>query len=220
MSEFAAPVDRGFEYWAPQPLWRGETCFLLGGGPSLDRATVNRVRGHGRVMAINSSCMLAPWADALFFTDNSWFEPRRGIVEAWTGLVLTLSRHAKAALPDRIKRLEIETWGPEFPPMGSPTIRQGRSSGHTAISIAIALGAGTVVLLGYDMQEVGGRSHHHDEYRNTETGLYAADFVPAFAGWHVAALRVGVEVLNATPGSALREFPMTTIDALLEEAAA
>lgn len=221
MSEAAAPVDRGFEYWTPQPLWRGETCFLLGGGPSLNQATVDRLRGH-RVMAINSSCLLAAGIaaafDALFFTDNSWFEPRRRLVEAWPGLVFTLARGPKAALPDKVKRLEIDTWTPDFPPSGAPKIRQGRSSGHTAISIAVALGAARIVLLGYDMQIVGGRSHHHAEYHERDPGLYAADFVPAFAGWNAAVLRAGAEVVNATPGSALKEFPFAALDDVLAPA--
>lgn len=215
-------ADRGCEFWAPEPLWRGETCFLLGGGPSLDGATVGRLRGRPRcrVMAINSSHLLAPWADALFFTDNSWFELRRNVVAAWPGMVFTLARGAKAEMPDKIRRLEIEAWGPEFPPAGSSKIRQGRSSGHTAISIAIALGATTIALLGYDMREIDGRSHHHDEYRNTEIGLYASDFVPAFAGWNASALAAGSMVLNATPGSALREFPFVDLDDVLAGRAA
>ncbi len=166
------------------------------------------------------SVHLAPWASALFFTDHSWFETHREIVEEWPSLVFTLARHSKAALPDKLKRLEIEPWAADFPLPGSMTIRQGRSSGHTAVSLAAALGATTIVLLGYDVSFDNGRSHHHDDYSEADPLIYERDFLPAWAGWNEAALRIGVQVLNATPGSALREFPMVLLDDLLMEKAA
>jgi hypothetical protein len=49
--------------------------------------------------------------------------------------------------------------------------------------------------------------------------LFRDDFLVHFQGWGEAARRIGVEVLNCTPGSALAEFPMRSIDDVLAEAA-
>lgn len=204
-------IDRGNEFWTPEPIWRGETAFLLAGGPSLKGMDVDRLRGR-RVMAINTAAYLAPWADVLFFTDNGWFESNTEAVAQWGGEVMTLSRHAKRKVPDRVKRLKTEH-RPDFPPLGCSVIRQGRSSGHTAVALAVALGANRVVLLGYDMRIVDGASHFHDRYRNGDLELYARDFIPAFDGWRAAAEAAGVTVVNATPGSALTEFETTTVEA-------
>jgi hypothetical protein len=77
----------------------------------------------------------------------------------------------------------------DFPPLGHHSIRQGRSSGHTAISLAIALGASRVVMLGFDMRFVDGREHHHSEYKGPrDMQLYEREFVPGFEGWNAAAL--------------------------------
>jgi len=96
-------------------------------------------------------------------------------------------------------------------------IQQGRSSGHTAVSLAVAFRAATVVLLGFDMRVVDGREHHHDEYTGErDLGQYATDFVPAFNGWREAALAREVTIVNATPGSALHEFPMVSLDEMME----
>ncbi len=206
-------MPRDNEFWPPPPLWRGETAFLLAGGPSLAGFDCERLRGR-HVIAINSSCHRAPWAEILFFHDNAWFEPHREIVENWPGLVVTVSRQAKGALPDKVKRVEmIER--PNFT-VGQSVLKAGRSSGHSAVSLAIALGASRVVLLGYDMRIVAlpdgtTRSHHHDDYSTTDAALYARDFLIHFTGWHAAAQAVGAEVVNATPGSALTEFPMVDI---------
>jgi hypothetical protein len=173
------------ELWAPEPLFKGERVFCLASGPSLTREVVDKVRGKGRVVAVNSSVYLAPWADVLFFTDSGWFEtgrdpalcgyhgddrwPRRDFIEAFPGLVVCMSRAAKRVLPLKVKRIKGRgdpARPPVFPPPGSPEIQQGRTSGHTAISLAIGMGASRVVMLGYDMRLIpnGG------PYTNPPTG--------------------------------------------------
>lgn len=216
----AQPVNRDFEYWLPEPLFKGETVFCLASGPSLTQAICDRVRGR-RTIVINSSCTLAPWADVLFFTDSGWFQLHRSIVEEWPGLVISMSRTAKRELPNKVRR--IRGWSDPtlpkgvFPVPGAPHVRQGRSSGHTAISLAIALGAIRVVMLGYDMRLIGDREHHHSEYirQPRNLAIYKDDFVPAFKGWHQNALDVGVEIVNCTPGSAVTEFPFADLDEVL-----
>lgn len=201
--------DRGREFWSPTPIWRGETVFILGGGPSLTQDAIDSVRGRGRAIAVNSSASKARWADMLLFTDNSWFEPRQAFVASWSGMAVTLSRHAKVALPDKLLRLR-EMVRRDFPPDGADHIRHGRSSGQRALSLAVSLRAALVVLLGFDMRVgPGGREHHHDEYagETRDLGIYESQFRPAFAGWHRTALMAGTRVVNASAGSALTEFP-------------
>ena len=104
---------------------------------------------------------------------------------------------------------------------GFPThaIRRGRSSGHTAVALAIAMQARLVVLLGFDMRGLNGRSHFHDRYRNNDLAMYAREFVPSFDGWDAAARALDVTVLNATPGSALDEFRKVNLADVLERSA-
>jgi hypothetical protein len=202
------------ELWSPEPLFKDKTVFVLASGPSLTQESADRVRGRLSIV-INSSCMIAPFADVLFFTDNSWFEPRKDIVANWPGMVVTMSRHAKRDMPDKIKRI-AEQMRPDFPPLGSDHIRAGRTSGHRAVSLAVAMGAATIVLLGFDMRMVNGKEHHHTEYTEPrDLDQYAHDFVPAFNGWKADALKVGVEILNATPLSAVHEFSMVSLDEAL-----
>lgn len=219
------------DYWTPEPRFAGRTVFCLASGPSMNREMANRVRGLPAI-AVNSTALLAPWADVLFFTDSGWYVPRRDFVEAWPGLAVSMSRRAKRELDDPAVRagrppriLRVKGCGappfpprrpggrPGFPPAGSPEIQQGRSSGHTAVSLAIAMGASRVALLGYDMRVVAGREHHHGEYTGPrDLAIYANEFVPGFAGWQAAAAASGVEILNCTPGSAVTEFPFADLD--------
>lgn len=217
-----AAATRELEFWSPEPLFRGETIFCLASGPSLTAEICERVRGR-RAIAVNSSAVLAPWASILFFTDSGWYEPRRELVTTWAGMVVSMSRTAKRELPDKVKRVQGEGDPQALPGFsrGPHVIQQGRSSGHTAVSLAIALGAVRVVLLGYDMRFIGDREHCHDEYKGSarDADIYQREFVPGFAGWDEAARAVGVEVLNATEGSALKEFRFTSLDDVLRAAA-
>ncbi len=208
---------REFEYWIPEPLFWGETVFCLASGPSLTPEIAARIRGR-RSIVVNCSCRIAPWADVLYFTDSSWYEERRELVAAFPGLVVSMSRTAKRELPDKVRRIEgvgdPSTMLPGYFPLpGARVVRQGRTSGHTAVALAIALGASRVVLVGYDMRLVDGREHHHAEYTGPrDLDQYAREFVPAFNGWAADAKKLGVDVVNATPFSAVTEFPFVSLD--------
>jgi hypothetical protein len=202
------------EFWTPEPLFVGATVFVVAGGPSLRGFDFERLRGR-RVLAVNSACLSLPWAELLYFMDNGWFSGHRTLVETWPGLACSASRAAKRELPDRIRRIQHEE-RPDFPPPGTERIRHGRSSGHMAVSLALAMGAARQVLLGFDMRVEGTRTHYHDDdYYRGKTGGAAevlAEFVRHFDGWHAAALARGCAIVNATPGTALTEFPAVSID--------
>jgi hypothetical protein len=203
--------------WIPPQMWRGNQCFVIGGGPSVSADAVAGLSNH-HVIAVNGSYGATPWADVLFFSDTQWFTRHRSDVEAFRGLVVSTSYRASEISPSKVKYVSSERVL-TFPPPGCGILRDGRSSGQRAISLAIAFGASRVVLVGFDMRVVDGRSHFHDEYRN-DACRYRDLFIPAFHGWARDAARLGVSIVNATPGSALKEFPMTTLARELTRVAA
>jgi hypothetical protein len=205
------------DFWTPEPWFRNQPVFLLGGGPGLTPGIAALLPGRCCI-AVNSSYLLAPRDALLFFTDNSWFEPRVDVVLSWAGPVVTQSRHSKRAVPTlrRIKSVAARN----FPEPGSGVVMQGRSTGQTAIGLAAAMLGDPIILLGFDMRAVGGREHHHDDYqdparRPAQPEVYEKHFLPAFRGWGEMAARAGLTVLNATPGSALKEFPMVDPETVL-----
>lgn len=203
------------DLWTPPPLWRGQAAFVMASGPSMTREIADRVRGANAI-AVNSTIKIAPWAPVWFFTDTASYEANRAALDAYRGTIVTMCKRAKADHPERVARVKGE-WMPGFPPAGSQTVRQGRSSGHTAVSLAVSLGASLVVLLGFDMRVVDDREHHHDDYAGTDRDptIYEREFIPGFRGWREDAARAGVIIVNATPGSALAEFPSVDLDDVL-----
>jgi hypothetical protein len=92
-------------------------------------------------------------------------------------------------------------------------IHYGSNSGFQAINLAILMGATRIALVGFDWQQVDGKSHFFGEH---PAGWAAPQFRTFNAEIEYAAkhLPAGVEVYNCTPGSALRAFPMRSIDDL------
>ncbi len=199
-------------FWDPDVRFAGQTVFVVGGGPSLRGFDFDRLRGRS-VIAVNSAGYDAPFADVLLFNDNSWFEANRALVDGWAGLVVTPSGHAKRAAPERLTRIAV---GEHFGfSVGRSPVRAGNSSGQTAVALAIAMGAARVILLGFDMRAVDGVTHYHldrplytAEHMARAASDYASNFLPGWVGWAADARSAGCTVLNATPGSALSEFPM------------
>jgi hypothetical protein len=194
-------------------------AFVIASGPSLTRDVCDKIRGHNAIV-VNASFRLAPWAPILFFTDSSFYEQYWDAVEAWNGEIVTLSKAAKRDLSDRVQLLASEGDPSlpllDFPPAGAPAVAQGRTSGHTATSVAVAHRPAHLGLVGFDMRVVDGREHHHAEYKGPrDLDVYASDYVPAFVGWNAAALRAGVKIWNCTPGSAVNEFEFADVDEVI-----
>jgi hypothetical protein len=182
--------------------WHGETAFLLGGGASLTQQIADQVRKF-RTIVINSTARLAPWASVLFFADFNWFRDHRPIIDLWPGKVITVSRQAHQALPGKVALV------------APPTVQDKvLTAGHHAVDVAIALGAKRIVLLGFDCRLVDARSHNHRDYRRPAK-LYADTVLPMWAEYPERARQHGVEIVNATPGSAIDVFPFATLDRMM-----
>lgn len=91
----------------------------------------------------------------------------------------------------------------------------GGNSGYQSINLAVLVGAARVVLLGYDMRHAGGKVHwhgSHPEGMNNPKEKQLAGWAEAFSTMLPDLQRLGVEVINCTPGSALKCFPMARLE--------
>jgi hypothetical protein len=205
--------------WLVPPLWPGETVAILAGGPSLMPAQVDACKlarrslgeggGKARVIAINDAYRLAPWADLLYFCDSRWWEwhKERPEFRAFGGIKVTLSEDV-AAKDGSIRWLRNS--GVEGFDDKRDCLRNGRNSGYQALHLAAHLGARRIVLLGYDMRlAADGREHWfgahpgHNPLKQATLDLMNKCFTSLVD----PLLARGIEVVNATPSSALDVFP-------------
>lgn len=92
-------------------------------------------------------------------------------------------------------------------------IPTGANGGYQAIALALLAGAGLVVLVGYDMRAVDGKTNWHsdtDPHRTpTDPAWYSTVYVRLFDNFRA------FNVVNATPGSALKTFRRVALESVL-----
>lgn len=91
----------------------------------------------------------------------------------------------------------------------------GSNGGYQAVNLATLAGAAKVLLLGYDMRFPAGRSHWHGGHPvRTAEDLYST-YARSFQSMLPKLTKMGCEVVNCTPDSAIRCFRFSTLEAEL-----
>lgn len=201
-------------------LWPGETVACIATGPSLTPEDVNYVRGMTRVVAVNDSYRLAPWADVLYACDAKFwkwqYRDHKDAITSFAGLRYALQPESRRYPGVQVLR-NTGTTGLERDPSG---LRTGRNSGYQAINLAKHLGAKRILLLGYDMSlGEGGKKHFfgdHPDHGRPPLTVFRRHF-PSIAQ---PLKDAGVEVLNCSRRSALTCFPKVTLEIALPKAVA
>lgn len=194
-------------------LWPGSTIVCLGSGPSLTAEDVAATRGY-HVLAINDTYLLAPHLSVLYAAELRWWH--------WHAAARSLSclKYGTHAL--------IERYYPEVGQLrhisgdgisADPSALKGSHGGTQAINLARNLGAGRIVLLGYDMQPApDGRNHFFGEHPDGTHVNYVRrlkeydDVVERLA-------REGIELVNCSRTTAIRSIPRMSIHEALVAAA-
>ena len=202
-------------FWSVPKLWLDETVTIVAGGPSLVPADVDYVRGKTRVIVINNSYQLAPWADLLYFCDLRWYEhfghKDHPDFIAFEGIKVTLQN---LHLPSNIKKLKnTGNQGLEENPIG---LRTGSNSGYQCVNLAFHLGVSRIILLGYDMKFGPNNKTHwhagHQDRKRRHTmvpslSVYTKNMIPKFETIVKPLASHGIKVINCTPMSDLGCFP-------------
>lgn len=94
-------------------------------------------------------------------------------------------------------------------------IKTGSNSGYQAINVAVLAGAKRVLLLGYDMRFASGRTHSHGGHPVQMPEDAYRSYARKFSSMVPHLKRLGVEVLNCTPSSAITCFPAVGLASVL-----
>jgi hypothetical protein len=194
------------------PIWEGETIYIIGGGPSLKDFDWNKLIGK-RTIAINKAIVSYPNADALYWTDSRVYGWHKHEIDKFKGLKYTIRHHI--TYPADVKILKK---GDKFGLNESKdSLCHGNNSGYAAINLAYLLGAKRIVLLGYDMHNDGKNGHYHDGYPVPVTGdnIYRDQFMPGFQILADLLKQKKVDVFNASVASSLTVWPRINFDQAL-----
>lgn len=205
------------------PNWSGDPCIVAAPGPSLSAAVVRRLRfacwlQGWRLIAVQDAYRVLPFASAVYGCNPSWWR-LHGDCGGHRGELWSTHEAGPDAAHDNDKsdarqygvHLVRGRIGDGFS-TDPAVIHYGSNSGFQAINLAVLKGCKRIVLCGFDMRQVAGRSHFFGEHPPAfGSPTDYSQFLPAFER-AAKQLPEGVEIINATPGSALRCFAMMTLD--------
>jgi hypothetical protein len=165
----------------------------------MSQEVADRVRAAGLpAIVVNDTYRLAPWADILYAADRRWWEANPEAVTEFAGTKLVAQ--SGLAFSDVI------------------LIQRSGNRGYAAVHIALHTGAARVLLLGFDMH---GKHWFGSHSRRAPNNRLLTDPSPhSFALWceRFNDLRgaAGADIVNCTPGSALKAFRFSRLEDELE----
>ena len=196
--------------WRVPLEWEGQTAVVIGGGPSLTAEAVAFVRDKAKVIAVNDAYRLAPWAHVLYACDLKWWTWHPEAV-AFAGLKVT---HSKIAAQDfaGLRWMPCDSRAPGLS-TNAEKLHCGKNSGYQAVNLAYLLGARRIVLLGFDMRRINNAGHWFGEHPDRIRSSYGP-WLKTFETVAAQCAELGLTIINATPGSALRCFPQQSIESV------
>ena len=214
--------------WNAPEIWPDQTVYIIGGGQSVLDLDLRPI--HKRpVIGVNNAFEKGPWVDVTFFGDKRWWENNWKKLFRHPCLIVTNNNWQYFRKVDRVKQMKRNNragiwWRTQN------ELCWNKNSGGAAVNLAYLLGAAKIVLLGFDMK-VGerkdlhsGHNWHDDHTRHhpkgPDDGIYKDRFIPAFRRIKVDLDQLNmngngrrqVEILNASPDSAMDYFPIVALE--------
>jgi hypothetical protein len=197
--------------WIVPRIWEGETCFIIGGGPSLTQSDVDLLRGKHVIAVTQSGLDLARWAPVKYFGDCQFWRWNKVRYLKLEGFRVTLCSQCR----DHPKMQFLKTKA-AYGISDEPDRLCSRHSGHAAINLAYLLGTVKIVLLGFDMKKKGSQGNYHAKYKTqTDDKVYAERFLPALRSIVEPLRDAGVEVVNASRDTAIDFWPRAPLEKIL-----
>jgi hypothetical protein len=200
-------------HWPIPQLFAAATIVILGGGPSLLNILKGRQIRGCPVIGINDAFTLGDWVTMCFFGDARWYWWHEIELRQYHNLKVTCDRRLKDEKTPSLQRKSVDD--PDLRVIecanGKGICRQkgkvffNSSSGGASINLAWHLGAKRIFLLGFDMRRIDGRPNWHERVLPKSNKPYTK-FIEPFNFIAKDAKKLGLEIINCTPGSLLTQF--------------
>jgi len=188
-------------------MWPGETVVLIGGGPSLDDGQISHIKGKAKTIGINDAYRIAPWINVLYACDLKWWLWHREETLELTCLKITPDKEAATRFKDLTYISGHHGEGLAAKP---DQVVYGKNSGYQALNVAVHTGAKRIILIGFDQRFPKNRSHWFGDHPDKVRSVYS-NWRGNWESVVEPLKKLGVEVINCTPKSALTVFPMAEL---------
>lgn len=210
--------------------WEGETCFIIGGGTSLENFDWNQLQGF-RTIGINKA-FIRYHAEVNFAMDYLFFDkvnsaqsfgfPDDKLHEEWLKYqgIKIFVRHDQNYIFSKDVYYVNELTRKAISFDLDEGIWPGNNSGMGALMLAVALGCKRIGLLGYDFYIKGSQTHWHEGYYQQNKKSLAVNLINyrrCIEEFASPISELGIQVFNLNPESKLRNFPFLDIKTFRQE---
>lgn len=199
--------------WVVPREWPDEPAFIICGGESVKAQEDLIPRLPGRVCAIKQSVALRPDADVMFIAGKDDGRVCAPFFPLHTGKYL-IARGPYQGVPDRTKVLKRTADAKQI--STDPRFLAGFDAGTSALNLMMLFGCNPIYMLGFDMRGgrwLNGTYPHHLPYppqRDFDIHLTALPGIAADLS------RLGIQVFNCSPDSAVTVFPYADLKSLVQ----
>jgi hypothetical protein len=200
--------------------WSGETALVIGNGTSIegiDTAQLRSFQRVGRVIVMNSGVDTYPNADVLMCCDRRWLGAQQDLRRFKGGEIITTQPdyvgHALEADPrlSWMPRCYVELREAAHAIADPSILVEGHTSVSSAISMSVHRGVRRIIIIGLDLRPGPQRKRRagDDTPDNIDASRRRYAKQAIHLGKHATLLRNrGVEIINCSPPSVLRVYPM------------
>ena len=229
------------ENWKVPRLWNGKECWIIGGGSSMAKQfgvpldLINDVVSgkkplsqyspyfsqlYGKnTIGINAAFLLGKWIKVVFFGDKEFFNRNKNEFARFGNLKVTCADTGQDWLYKRtyVKLLKRDVKR-EGISQHNGYVCWNYNSGAASISLAAHLGVKKIYLLGFDMKsdEKTGRTHWHGHYKSRIRDNTFKRHLKGFGQIAKDAEKMGIEIINVNPDSAIDKFPKVSLKEVLQ----
>ena len=226
-------------------MWEDGECWVIGGGPSMPQqfgipgdvisSVYTKNEGieayspylsaiHGKhVIGVNAAFMLGQWIDIMIYGDGHFYWVNQERLISFHGLKISCNPNTRPGKPGVYGLKYVARDGTHLFGLSTKPnmISWNKNTGGAAISLAHKLGVRRILLLGFDMNlSEAGNQHWHSHYPTAGKVRPAAQLpfkrhMECFGPIRRDAARLGVEILNVNPNSAIDEFPKVELKDVL-----
>ncbi len=167
------------------------------------------------MLVVQDAYRLMPWADVLYGCDAKWWNVHKDC-NGFAGELWSTHDGGKSTSNDKTEPADAYGLNLVKGVAGSGfstdpgLIHYGDNSGFQALNLAVLFGSPYIVLVGFDMRHIKGRSHFFGDH---PTGLFQrAEYESFIKKFAKAPAPDGVTIVNATPDSSLKCYPMMGLE--------
>lgn len=198
--------------WTIPYALHGKTAFILGGGPSLNLVDLSIfVSGKYCVIGCNDAYLLGSWLSFCIFGDLAWFYAHSENLKASGIPTVTIRKELCNNPAVYVTKMIPFGWS-----CNPSVMAWNGNTGALAVNFAYLLGAGRVVLLGFDMQMKDKESNWHPPFGKASETAYPRFLRCWRCMWEAMQYQIPPDspftVVNATVGSRLGLFPMVSLE--------